>query len=213
MNNLGRQILFWRKPGAEVSRFANVLPRIRTIREERDWQPLSSASAAEQRRERVRSARRRISYRPISYERGLVWRLPLRRTWWLWLTAAGVVFGVAALIFVVALTDWGTRSSNKGFRYQLPATPAFLTESLALAKASESLIRASGNSLLWRPEECPNPSKAPDGTQDRYLFRYDRANSNVGLITFSTAEPTNGTRVVYVQLTDQTVYCTVSEPK
>ena len=98
MNILGRHVLFWRKPGVEVSRFATVLPRLRAIREERDWQPLSGASAVEQRRERVQEARRRIIYHPIPYDRSMEWRLPLRRTWWLWLAGGIAVLSVAALI-------------------------------------------------------------------------------------------------------------------
>ena len=105
MNILGRHGLFWRKPAIEVSRFASVLPRIRAIREECNWQPLTSASAAEQRSERVASARRRIIYHPVPYERGLEWRFPLRRTWWLWLTAGLAALCAVALIALLwALT-------------------------------------------------------------------------------------------------------------
>jgi hypothetical protein len=102
MNILGRHVPFWRKPSAAVSRFATVLPRIRAIREECDWQPLTNASATEQRRERVQSARRRIIYHPVPYERGLEWRLPLRRTWWLWLTYGVAVLCAMALIWACA---------------------------------------------------------------------------------------------------------------
>jgi hypothetical protein len=211
MNDLARRIRFWRKPRAQVSRIETVLPRIRAIREQCDWQPSTSASAVQRRRERVHSARRRIVYNPVPYEPGLEeWRLPVRQTWWLWLAGAIAVLCFSALLWGLALTNWSRQSSSQGFRYQLPATPPFLTESLALAKASESLIRATGHNHRWLPEESPKPAKAPDGTPDRYLFRYDPANANVGSFTFSTAEQTHGTWTVHVQLTGNILHCTVS---
>jgi len=101
MNILGRNVLFWRKPGVEVSQFATVLPRIRAIREECDWHPLTKASAAEQRRERVQEARSRIIYHPVPYDRGAEWRFPLRRAWWLWLAYGLAVLCASALIALV----------------------------------------------------------------------------------------------------------------
>jgi len=98
MNILGRDILFWRKPRADASRFATVLPRIRALREEGDWQPLTSSWATQHRGERVRDARRNIIYHPIPCERGLALRLPLRRMWWLWLA------GGLAVLCVIAMT-------------------------------------------------------------------------------------------------------------
>ena len=103
MNVLGRDILFWRKPRADASRFAAVLPRIRAIREECDWQPLTSTSATERRRELVEDARPRIIYRPVPYERGLKLHLPLRGTWWVRLAFAIAVLCASALIAFI----WG----------------------------------------------------------------------------------------------------------
>ena len=105
MSILSKHVLFWRKPGVEVSRFATVLPRIRAIREEGDWHPLTKTSAAEQRRERVQEARRRIIYHPVPYDRCVEWSLPLRRTWWLWLAyGLGVLCASALIALVWAVT-------------------------------------------------------------------------------------------------------------
>jgi hypothetical protein len=143
----------------------------------------------------------------------LEWRLPLRRTWWLWLAGGIALLCAIALTWALTGRDWASRDTSQGFTYRLPGTPPFLTESLALAKASESLARAAGDSLLWRPEECLTPTKAPDGTPDVYLVRYSPTNTNVGVITFATSERNNETWVANVQLSGNTVYCTLSRSK
>jgi hypothetical protein len=209
MNILGRHVLFWRKPGVEVSRFATVLPRLRAIREECDWQPLTNASATEQRRERVQDARRRIIYRPVPYDRSLEWRLPLRRTWWLWLACGLAVLCAVALIWAWAATDRASRTISHGFSYQLPSAPPFLAEGLALEKAKESLSKVVSDPDAWRPSD--NPAKkgtfAPDGTRDMYFFRMD---PNNGLLFFENTQRADERWSVSVMLHLNGVHCTVS---
>ena len=107
MKALGRDILFWRKPRADSSCFVGVLPRIRAIRERCDWQPLGSAAASQHGRQRVRTARHRIIYHPVPFDRAFEFRLPLRRTWWLrlaiWL--AVLCLGVLACALAAILAS------------------------------------------------------------------------------------------------------------
>ncbi len=210
MNAFGRNILFWRKPRADSSRFATILPRIRAIREECDWQPLTSSSATQHRRERVRTSRRNILYHPVPYDRGLEWRLPLRRTWWLWLVAGLAVLCVSALIWGLAATDRSGRSViGRPFNYQLPAAPPFLSERLALEKAKESLLMVVTDPNTWQPLNKPakNGTFAPDGTRDLYFFRL---NSNNGLFLFESTQRPNERWSVSVLLYNSGVHCTVS---
>jgi len=214
MNILGRHVLFRRKSVPEVSRFAGVLPRIRAIRDQCDWQPLSSAAAVEQRRERVQSARRRIIYHPVPYERGLEWRLPLRRTWWLWL--AGGIALLCAIALTSALTDTdraGGRTASQFFSYQLPVRPPFLSEPLALEKAMESLSKVVAEPLSWQPLENPVKQRtlAPDGRQYVYLSRLNRTNANQGFLQFENPRAI-GVWTITVMLDRDRVVCSVSPP-
>jgi hypothetical protein len=113
MNILGRHVLFWRKPRADASRFATVLPRIRAIREECDWQALTNSSATQQRRKRVRAARQNIIYHPVPYDRGLEWRLPLKRMWWLWLAGGLAVLCAIAVLWAATATDWRVPNASR----------------------------------------------------------------------------------------------------
>jgi hypothetical protein len=208
MNIFGRHALFRRKP-AEVSRFEGVLPRIRGIRDECDWQPLTSASAAQQRSERVRSARRRIVYHPVHYERGLEWRLPLRRTWWLWLAYGLAVLCVGALLWGLMGPSQNAARRSNTFTYQLVSAPPSLDAQLALAKAKESLLKVVPDGYLWQPDEFLNPPTAPDGTHEQYLLR---VSATEGSIRFWRSDRTNASWVVYVQLFGSNLQCTVQRP-
>ena len=205
MNILGSHVLFRRKSGAAISQFATVLPRIRAIRADCDWQPLSNASATEQRRERVQDARRRIIYQSVPYDRGLTLRLPLRRTWWLWLT-----YGLAALCagaLVWAFTFKPSNQPNYVFKYQLAAAPPFLSEQLALDKAKASLSSVVSDTHLWQPVKFSTARRAPDGTQELYWLR---VSATQGSITFSRSDQSNTSWVVYVQLSGSNVQCNAS---
>jgi hypothetical protein len=211
MNLLGRDIRFRRKPGAQVSRIACVLPRIRAIRGECDWQPLTNAAAAKQRRARVRSVRRGIVYHPVSYDRTREFRLPLRRASWLWLGCAIWLCAVALAWIWVAPAPKG--STSRGFSYQLPGAPPFLSEQLALNKAMDSLTQIVSDSLSWQAIENRDKrgSFAPDGMRDVYLSRFDRGkNANQGFLVFQNHIKTNGIWTVSVQLFQNRVDCEVS---
>ena len=212
MNILGRHVLFWRKPGVEVSRFATVLPRLRAIREERDWQPLSGASAVEQRRERVQEARRRIIYHPIPYDRSMEWRLPLRRTWWLWLAGGIAVLSVAALIWISAVADWNVLHV---YSYQLPVAPQFLSEDLALVWAKKSLAGVINDASNWTPV-APLDSAAglaPNGVRETYLMRDRGTNWSQGILLFESIRKTNESWIVTLVLNSNRLQCTVSRKR
>ena len=215
MNILGRHVLFWRKPGVEVSRFATVLPRIRAIREECDWQPLSSPSAVEQRRERVQDARRRIIYHPIPYDRSLEWRLPLRRTWWLWLAVGLAALSVVALIWLSAVTDWSSHYAHYVYSYQLPVAPRFLSEDLALAWAKESLATVINDPSNWKPVVPLSRAAgfAPDGIRDTYLMRDRGTNWNQGVLLFESIRKTNESWIVTLVLNSNRLECTVARKR
>jgi len=203
MNALAKRIRFRRKPRAQVSRIETVLPRIRAIREQCDWQPSTSASAVERRRERVHSARRRIVYNPVPYERGREWRLPLRRTWWLWLAGAIAVLCVVGLIWGLVVMQ--EKPPNYTFRYPLSA-PTFLSEQLALEKAKASLSNVVSDAHLWQPDEFLKPQVAADGTLERH---FQRLTPNAGMITFGRPDRTNVAWTVYVEMFAQDLQCTV----
>ena len=214
MNILGRQILFWRKPGVEVSRFATVLPRVRAIREECDWQPLTSASATEQRRERVGNARRSIIYRPLPCQRDLQFDLPLKLKRWRWLIAVVGVLGFVTL-WISAVTDWTGHYTTCVYRYQLPVAPQFLSEDLALARAKESLAKVIKDPSNWKPvvPRGGAPGFAPDGIRDTYLMRDRGTNSNQGLLLFESTRTTNESWLVTLVLNRNQLECTVSQKR
>jgi hypothetical protein len=205
MNILGRHVLFRRKPVTELSQFASVLPRIRAIREEYDWQPLTSSSATQHRRERVRTAQQNIIYHPVPYDRGLTLRLPLRRTWWLWLTYGLAVLCASALVW--AFTFKPSNQPNYVFKYRLAAAPPFLSEHLALEKAKASLSNVVSDAHLWQPMKFSTARRAPDGTQELYWLR---VSATQGSITFSRSDQSNISWAVYVQLFGSNVQCNAS---
>jgi hypothetical protein len=214
MNILGRHVLFWRKPGVEVSRFETVLPRIRAIREECDWHPLTKASAAEQRRERVQDARRRIIYHPVPYDRSLEWRLPLKRTWWLWLAYGLALLSVVALIWLSAVTDWSGHYASYVYSYQLPVAPRFLSEDLALTRAKESLGTVIDDASNWKPVALSRTaSLSPDGIRDTYLMRDRGTNWNQGVLLFESTRKTNESWLVTLVLNGDQLECTVSRKR
>ena len=125
MSVLGKLVLFWRKPGIDVSRFATVLPRIRAIREECDWQTLGSSPAVHQRRERVGNARRNIIYRPLPCERDLRFGLPLKLKRWRWLIGVVAVLCLVALTWILAVTDWNGHYTTMSAAINLRSRHAF----------------------------------------------------------------------------------------
>jgi len=215
MNILGRHVLFWRKPGVEASRFATVLPRIRAIREECGWQPLTNASAAEQRRERVQDARRRIIYHPVPYDRALEWRLPLRRTWWLWLAVALAVLCAVAMIWAWTVADPSRLNLSHQFNYQLPVAPQFLSEDLALTWAKESLAKVVNDASNWKPVALRGSAAgfAPDGIRETYLMRDHGTNLNQGILLFESTRTTNESWLVTLVLNSNQLECTVSRKR
>jgi hypothetical protein len=214
MNILGRQVLLRRKPVAELSQFASVLPRIRAIREQCDWQPLTNASATEQRSERIGNARRNIIYRPLSCERDLQFGLPSKLKPWRWLMGV-VVLCLVALFWISAVTDWNAHYTNYVYRYQLPFAPQFLSEDLALSRAKESLAKVVNEASNWKPVAPAGsaPGLAPDGTRQTYLMRDRGTNLNQGILLFESTRTTNESWLVTLALNGNQLECTVSRKR
>lgn len=223
MNFLGWSISIRRKQNVATSAFTWVLPRVRSMREQRDWPPTTTPAAQEQRRERVEQARRRIVYRPEPYEPYETASEPARPfsisgPTWTRLLWYGVPFALlaAALAWVMLTTDSDPRiqSAPRALTHPLPGTPTFLTENLALAKAEESLAQVVGDPSAWQPELMRDSKirTAPDGTPDVYLIRMPN-DPNSGVLMFTNGQEPNSLWTVTVQLRGAQVDCTVSRTR
>ena len=117
-----------------------------------------------------------------------------------------------ALILAVNGTERNI-STSQSFNYQLPGVPPFLSEQLALDKATESLSKVALDWLAWQPiQNRPKSSTfAPDGRPDVFLQRFNRTNANQGLLQFEN--PTAiGVWTITVSLEGYRVICSVSPP-
>ena len=214
MKILAWQRLFQRRHSDRASPFADVLPRVRTIREHCDWQSSTTPASREQRRERVLRARQKIVYRPVPYDR-VPDSVPvpggMRRLW----LAGPLVVLCAAVGWALLTADRSERHVSRGFSYQLPGAPPFLAEQLALAKAQEALSQVVRDPTVWTPIETRDRKggTAPDGTRDVYLIRDTPTNPSAGLILFDSTVHTNTVWAVDVQLQANRLWCTVSRAR
>jgi hypothetical protein len=215
MNTFGKRIRFWRKPRADSSRFATVLPRIRAIREQCDWQPLTNAWAAHHRSDRVRNARRAVAYHALPCERDLQFRLPAKLKVWRCLIGVVGGFFLVALVWISVVADWDGGHKNYVYGYQLPASPPFLSEDLALAWARQSLAKVVADAPNWKPVAQLGTATrlAADGVHEKYLLRHNRTNLNAGLLLFENARLTNETWLVTLVLNSNQLECTVSRQR
>jgi len=226
MNILGWHLSLRKKHSDQPSSFAGVLPRVRTMREHGDWPSSTTPATREQRRERVLQARRRIIYRPessdvapgetprpawmrlFSYTPSTAWmRL-------LWYTVPFALLATA-LAWVMLATDWGVPMGPRGFTYQLPGAPTFLTEQLALDKAKESLAQVVRDPNAWTPVPIADRKvrTAPDGTPDVHLIRFTPTNPNAGTILFTSAQHPDKWWTVMLDLRGAQLGCTVSRSR
>ncbi len=68
--------------------------------------------------------------------------------------------------------------------FSVEPAPPFLTEELALSKARQTMNMESSAVNLWQPTRVDQPpSKAPDGTPDKYFVRWS-FNPNEGTVSF-----------------------------
>ncbi len=91
--------------------------------------------------------------------------------------------------------------------------PPFLTDRLAVEKASEAMALDGLDPVDWQPRE-ERRTTAPDGTPDVYLLRNSR-NTNSGVVFFvdRTRKAAIPERGVQVELTADRVTCQVAQPK
>lgn len=184
------------------------------MREQCDWPASTTPAAREQRRERVEQARRRIVYRPEPYEveaESAPKPGKLRRLW----LAGPFLLLAAAVVFGALVTGRYFRNLDHDFTYQLPGTPSFLTEQLALAKAQETLSQVVNDADNWRPLHVQRrkTSTAPDGTQDWYFVRFTPADPNAGMILFASGRHPNEELAVQVELRGAYLSCLVSRAR
>ena len=99
--------------------------------------------------------------------------------------------------------------------YTLPGAPWFLTEDIALDKATKSISYAGLNTNEWKVTRTPakQQTRAPDGSTDVFLLRYETANPNAGLLVFECADTNQPAVSVHVQLYFQQVTCSFSIPR
>ena len=97
----------------------------------------------------------------------------------------------------------GPRSGPDHF-FSVEPAPTFLTEALAVEKARECLVREGYNLEQWRITTVDrSPSKAPDGTPDRYFYR-SSYRPTAGRVCFSNGKRT---RTVNVRLDGSRIVC------
>jgi hypothetical protein len=132
----------------------------------------------------------------------------MRRLWYV----GAFVLLAAAVVCVMLTTDQGVPNVDRDFSYQLPGSPPFLSEPLALSKAVESLSQVVRDPTDWMPLQIQDRKMrmAPDGTPDLYLIRFTPTNPNGGIILFTNAQNAYGNRTVMVELRGAQVWCTVS---
>lgn len=127
-------------------------------------------------------------------------------------------FLIAGLCVVVVILTWLTfggvhqvreavaeRKCGKEYVFQVGSSELFLPDSVAFTKAVEALEVQGFDTNRWHVV-VGSGSKAPDGTQDKYLRRnviYDHR----GVVSFTNEA--GKMRDVYVELTNKAVVCIV----
>ena len=111
-----------------------------------------------------------------------------------------------ALLLSSNLQEW--RAEQKCGRehvFRVSSPQPFLSDDLALAQARAALHVQGFNTNRWRPAGHSR-TRAPDGTNDRYLSR-NVVNDNLGIVTFVNND--GKFRGVHLRLTNDTVLCVV----
>jgi hypothetical protein len=125
--------------------------------------------------------------------------------------AAVVLLLVAFYLASLAVTRQIERSlSGPRHTFQLSSAPAFLTEELAAKKATEAM-RLDGLGERWRMEPLRR-TKAPDGTPDVYLYRYDPKSGIIDFYYDPYTDP-GQRRIVSVELSGSQITCEVDRGK
>jgi len=124
-----------------------------------------------------------------------------------WLAGGAVALAVLAAVLIVAMPRIREAVAERrcGQRYVLGMSnqPPFLTDDLALRKAFEALAVQGFDTNKWFPATYSR-TKAPDGTDDRFLCR-NVVDDNSGLIRLTNAEG----RYRYVQVSLRTNFVEV----
>ncbi|MCI0348689.1 MAG: hypothetical protein L0Z53_04625, partial [Acidobacteriales bacterium] len=181
-------------PDQRDSSVGDALPRVRRMRENCTWPPLTPPPTVEQRKCRVDEARGHIhcTVEPLPPYEPLEKEATARIRWRIWLLflipLALVGAGMVALLIT---TTWTTAPGNASasapgpLTFQLPTSPPYLSERYALWWATEAFAVYVGNTNGWVPviQEERMTTIAPDGTRDVYLSRLP-GDLNTGFIDF-----------------------------
>ena len=215
MNILGWQLSF-RKSGRErTSPFTAVLPRVRTMRENCDWPAATTPATVEQRRSRILTARRGITYRPAAHEGVDDSQAKLPRSRWLWV--GGILMLLASAVVSGILLSSGAQDSSGVYQcqYQFAYPPPFLSDGTAISAALDTMTRMGIDQAWLSPLQVTNRTSnlAPDGSRDTYLMRTPTGNPNSGIVIFESERAGVPGRIVHLQLQSNRMSVTISPVK
>jgi hypothetical protein len=216
MNILGWQLHFRKRRTERASPFAAVLPKVRTMRENCDWLPVTPVAATvEPRRSRIATARRRITYRPIPHEETADSSVEQPRSRWLWMGGLIVLLtaGVVSAILLRSGHSRDARHVTHVYQYHYAmAPPPFLTDSTAISAAMATLTRSGLDQNWWTPVRVTNRNDnlAPDGSRDTYLVRTPPGAPNSGVVIFESERAGEPERIVLLQLEGAHLSATIS---
>jgi len=208
MKVLGWHLMFWKKRIDHASPLTTVLPRLRDLRERRDWESSTTPTDHHQRCGRVLNVRQRINCRLIP--RDIVTEEPVRapqRRSWVWFAA--LLLPVCG-VMVWALLEPDEHRIGHVFDYRLPGAPLFLSKELALPKAKEALSQVVKDPAAWTPlgaRRGNGPTEQAE-TGDVEVFR-SQGDFSTGSIIFYSTEHTNVTWEVSMRLQGSQLRCHV----
>ena len=114
------------------------------------------------------------------------------------------LFGIAFALhaYMMALT-------RPNHVFELTEQPAFLTDSLAVEKARQTMTIEGFDPTEWQPK-ADERTTAPDGARDKFLSR-NGINPNSGSILFTRQDGAG--RFVHIELDGNRVVCRSSHAK
>ena len=131
-----------------------------------------------------------------------------------------VLYGGAAIILVIVgftlmrlrpvmKERLAERACGRPHIFATSSNWSFLPDTLAMTKAVEALAAQHLDTNRWKVETYSR-TRAPDGTNDRYLCR-NKIDDSRGIVTFTNSE--GKFRWIHVHLTNHNVVCIIDRPR